>query len=231
MVVIYVFNGQIDHYYHRRWPLQLDEKLKQWLSKYFPYYNNLSDNDKTKFEYRTGLYISGRAFKSIGSEQRDVPEDIKCMIAVHGVQMTLGLDDYLIGDMDRIFLYKHPFPSPKMPWLHHVETDIEDGVIILSLEQLTNAILNPSMFYNIAYHAYAEAIVGVHGHLPFPVCEGSWNKLEEVGGFSKDQIEKQTGHKSIDPLIVHIHYYFVFRNNYEKIFPEFANQFYDIFNQ
>jgi len=54
LVVTYVFNGQIDHYYHRRWPLNLDEKLKQWLTNYFPFYNHSVTQDKEKFEYRLG---------------------------------------------------------------------------------------------------------------------------------------------------------------------------------
>ncbi|MBK8348424.1 MAG: hypothetical protein IPL08_12655 [Saprospiraceae bacterium] len=123
-------------------------------------YQQLHESDRSKFEYRMTLYIEGRLFSSVGSELRDVPEDIKCMVAAHGIEMCLGIDDYLIGDMDRIYLYKHPFPTPDFPFLHTVETNIEDGVIILSLEQLTNAVISPETHYNIGYHAYAEAFIG-----------------------------------------------------------------------
>lgn len=231
LVVIYVFSGQIDHYYHRYFPLKFDEKLRSWLTKYFPYYNLLSKDDKEKFEYRLGLYMSGRAFKSVGSEQRDVPEDIKCMVAAHAVFMTLGIKDYLIGDMDRIFLYKHPFPSPDMPWLHNTETNTEDGVIILSLEQLTNAILNPAAFYNTAFHAYAEALIHVHGLEKLLInIDPSWEKIEQCGAFTKDQIHKHTGHKEILPLIVHIHYFFSNAERHRQFFPEINQQLQSVFN-
>jgi Mlc titration factor MtfA (ptsG expression regulator) len=231
LVVIYVFSGQIDFYYHKRFPLRFDEKLRDWSVRYFPHYNSLDEGQKQKFEYRLGLYMSGRAFKSVGSEQRDVPEDIKCMVAAHGIYMTLGMEDFLIGDVDRIFLYKHPFPTPDMPWLHNAEMNAEDGVIILSLEQLTNAILNPAQFYNTAFHVYAEALISVHRKsLEQLTRNGSLSVPVIIGPFSEEQILKHTGHKEINPLAVHIHYYFSFPDQYKTHFPDLYHKLSSVFN-
>lgn len=220
LVVLYTFHGILDHWWLSRFPVPFDTKLKEWLTKNFPPYLKMEDASQKKFEYRLSLYINGRLFQSVGKEMRDVPEDIKCMVAAHGVNMTLGMDDYLIGDVDRIFLYKHPFPSPKYPFLHNVETDTEDGVIILSMEQLINAVIRPDQYYNTAYHAYAEAVVAVNKSLAFPhFSDDSWHDIEQISGWPKDWILQQTGFESLSLLLVHITLFFSMPERYKMLLP------------
>ena len=231
LVALYVLHGPIDHWWKTKYPIKLDKKLKDWLSSHFVYYTNLNPSELEKFEYRMGLYLDGRLFKSIGAEQRDVPEDIKCMVAAHGIRMNMGHDDYLIGDMDRIFLYKHPFPSPAMQFLHTVETNIEDGVIILSLEQLTNAVLYPDDYYNVAYHAYSEAFVGVRKNYQYPDTTDTWDGIERVSGFSKEVLISQTGLPDLTLLPVHMTCFFTFPSSYKNVFPDHYEKFSAIFKQ
>ncbi len=80
LVALYVLHGPIDHWWKTKYPIKLDKKLKDWLSSHFVYYNTLNPSELEKFEYRMGLYLDGRLFKSIGAEQRDVPEDIKLSV-------------------------------------------------------------------------------------------------------------------------------------------------------
>jgi hypothetical protein len=231
LVFLYVFHGPLDHWWLVRFPVPFEPKLKDWLEKYFLPYQKLDTDHKRKFEYRSSLYLDARLFKSVGSELRDVPEDIKLMVAAHGVYMCLALDDYLIGDMDRIFLYKHPFPTPEYPRLHTVETNIEDGVIILSLEQLTNAVLYPDDYYNIGFHAYAEAFVGVNDKILFPDCTYTWEKIEEISGWNKDTLLTQTGLEELSLLPVHITLFFTKTIQYQKVLPVHYERFCIIFNQ
>lgn len=231
VVVLYVFHGPIDHWWLSRFPVPFDPRLRDWLDKYFEPYQKFNGDDKKKFEYRIMLYLNGRLFTSVGSEMRDVPEDIKLLVASHGVHMCLALDDYLIGDMDRIFLYKHPFPTADHPYLHNVETNIEDGVIILSLEQLSQSILYPENFYNTAYHAYAEAFIGVNNTIDFPDCNETWDQLEKVSGWSKGFLYQQIGLKQPDPLAVHITLFFSKSKKYKNIFPENYTKWSEIFKQ
>lgn len=231
LVALYVFHGPLDHWWKIKYPIKLDTRLKLWLSSHFSYYSTLTVSDIEKFDYRMGLYLDGRLFKSIGTEQRDVPEDIKCMVAAHGIRMNMGHDDYLIGDMDRIFLYKHPFPSPAFPFLHTVETNLEDGVIILSLEQLTNAVLYPNDYYNVAYHAYAEAFKGVKKNYHYPDTSDSWDGIERVCGFSRQILINQTGLPELTLLPVHITCFFTFSSSYKTVFPDHYERFSIIFKQ
>jgi hypothetical protein len=222
LVALYTFHGVIDHWWLTKFPVPFDPKLKDWLTKHFPPYVVLDDELKKKFEFRLGLYLNGRLFQSVGKEMRDVPEDIKCMVAAHAVNMTLGIDDYLIGDTDRIFLYKHPFPTPKFPFLHNVETDTEDGVIILSLEQLINAIIRPDLYYNTAYHAYAEAIMFVNNKTEFPSFpEQTWSDIQNISGWNNETICRQTGYQSVPLQTVHSTIFFTMPQKYKMILPEY----------
>lgn len=230
LVAVYVFHGPLDHWWLTNYPIPLDPRLKDWLHKYFPYYNNLNEKERELFDYRMILYLDARLFKSVGSEQRDVPEDIKCMIAAHGILISLHQKDYLIGDMDRIFLYKHPFPTPRNQYLHNVETDTEDGVIILSLEQLTLSILHPDKYFNIAFYAYAEAFIATQKNKIYPeIKDDSWSEISIISGLSREDIHKQIGLQEINLTALHVALYFVFRNPYKHHLPEYFNVFERVF--
>ncbi len=221
LVVLYVFHGPIDHWWREKFPIKFDAKLDAWLTQHFKPYASMDDELKTTFQNRLSLYIEGRMFQSVGSEMRDVPYDIKGMISAHGVFMTLGQDDYLIGDTDRIYLYKHPFPTPEHQYLHNVEYNHEDGVIILSLEQLINAVLTPEKFYNIAYHAYAEAfLASTKENVSIQIGEDSWSVLEQISGWSQSDIQSQIGLKHVQLLPIHIVMFFTFPEQYNAVLPQ-----------
>jgi hypothetical protein len=230
LVGLYVFHGPLDHWWISKFPIAFDNKLRDWLKKYFTPYSQLTEDLKKLFEYRLTLYMEGRLFFSVGSELREVPEDVKCMVSAHGVIMTLGLDDYLVGDMDRIYLYKHPFPTPNVPSLHSLEINVEDGVIILSLEQLTNAVIYPKDYYNVCYHAYAESIIATQKHIPFPAITESWDEILQLTGWTKEQILSQIGLNEIDLLPVHITLFFSNPQQYTSIFPKLSESWQKLFN-
>ncbi len=216
-VLLYVFNGPIDHWWREKFPIPFDRKIEAWLVAHFPAFGKF-DNDKKKlFKQRLALYTEARLFQSVGSELGVVPDDVQAMVAAHGVHMGLGFKDYLIGDMDRIFLYKHPFPSPLHHNLHSVETHVEDGTIILNTEQLINAIFQPNNFYNTAYHAYAEAMITIHKMLGLPQ---TWEKIKLVSGMSQDEITAQVGIPITDPAVVHVACYFSFPEQYKTHAPD-----------
>ncbi len=225
IVALYVFHGIIDHWWLSKYPIEFDPKLRSWLENHFSYYYKLNEDDKKNFEYRLGLYIEGRLFKSVGSEHRDVPEDIKCMVAAHGIAVNMGFKDYLIGDVDRIFLYKHPFPTPSNHNLHNVETHIEDGVIILSLEQLTQSILDPKSYYNVAYFAYVQAFVELNKNIKFDLLDSEWHSIEKISGLSQEVILEQIGVGNSPKLIIYLSLFFSnpeefklnANNDYEKL--------------
>jgi len=231
LVALYVFHGPIDHWWLSKYPIPLDAPLKKWLELYFAPYKTFTSDLKNRFEQRLMLYLEGRLFESVGKERQEVPEDVKAMVAAHGVHMSLSFADYLLGDMDRIYLYKHPFPSPAHPFLHTVETHSEDGVIILSLEQATNAVLFPSDYYNIVYHAYAEAIIATQKKIQWPQSpEDSWNLITQISGWEKEVFQSQTGFENLPLLPVWITIFFTHKENVSKKAPGLHQSFSDIFS-
>jgi hypothetical protein len=80
LVVLFISHGYIDYWYHTKYPLTLNKKIVAWLSEYSTFYQNLKPSDNEKYEYRMSLYLEGRSFMSVGSEQKELPEDIKAII-------------------------------------------------------------------------------------------------------------------------------------------------------
>ncbi len=232
LVVLYIFHGVIDYWWLERNPIPLDEKMKEWFIKYLPYYNKLTEQEKSKFENRLSLYVEGREFKTVGtSELKDIPFDLSCILASQAIILTSHQSDFLLGDMDRIYVYKHPFPSPQYQFLHTVETHIEDGMILLSTEYALPGIVNPKDFYNITLHAYAEAYAKVYPDKEYPtVNQHGWEKLENVMGLKSDFILKVMGFEHIDMLAVHIVAYFVYTKAYSEAFPIEYKALFDIFS-
>lgn len=222
----------IDYYYHTKYPIPLDDEITQWLKKYSPFYNSLSREDKEKYNYRMSLYLEAREFKSVGSEQKDMPEDIKAIIATNAIQMNFHKKDFLVGDFDRIFVYKHPFPSPKHQFLHSVEAQGEDGVIIYSLEHLIPGITNPEVYYNIGMHAYVDAFTKVYTDAVYPWnLNAGWEDVEAISGLKKENILSTLGFDSVDMFVLLGTCYFTYPEAFEKRLPQLNEEMDKLFKQ
>lgn len=208
LAIVLIFYGHIDFWWHKRHPIPVDRKIIQWLERFFPFYQQLDREGRSKFEYRLSLYMEGREFKSIGSEVREVPEDIKGIISSLAVMLTMNQKDFLLGDYDRIYLYKHPFPTPHHQYLHSVEVNHEDGLILFALEYLLPGITREKEFYNIGIHAFAEAYIKVfQPQLPDPKSI-SWEKIQQISHYRKEDVLSTTGMKDLNMQAVLITCYF-----------------------
>lgn len=216
LVLLYLFKPQIDYWWHTKYPLKVDKELKSLLKKMNPYYASLIGDEKEKFEYRLALYMEGRAFKAVGHEHRDLPYDISGLISAIPIQLTMHKKDFLIGDIDRIFTYKHPFPTPQNQFLHSVETHVEDGVIILSLEAFNLAQTAPEQFYHIGWHAYIEVFLQVYKDDPYKLMKfANWETIKEISGFSQTDIENIVGIPNQNPLVPLCVLYFTHREQFK----------------
>lgn len=230
MVILFISHGYIDYWYHTKYPVPLDKEVLAWLKKYSSFYQNLKPSDKEKYEYRMSLYLEGRSFMSVGSEQKELPEDIKAIIATNAIQMNFNKKDILVGDFDRIFVYKHPFPSPKHQFLHGVETDGEDGVIIYSLEHLIPGITNPDTYYNIGMHAYVDAFTLAYPSLDYPWnLNADWDDVETVSGLSKKVILSTIGFDTADLFVVLATCYFTYPVAFEAKLPKLFEEMKRVF--
>lgn len=211
LILIYLFSPQINYWWLKRTPIPVDAKVISLIEKTNPFYRSLNEEDKQLFRNRITLYSEGCAFIAKGMDQDfDVPYDIKMMTAQVPVSLMWHKKDVLMRGFERIVVYKHAFPSPKFKFLHTAETDIEDGVIIFSLEHTEAAYKEPHNFYNPAWHAYAEAFVKNNPKLSYEnYNESSWDIITKATGFEKKRILDILGFKSTDILPVLITTYFL----------------------
>ena len=230
LTAVLIFKPQIDYWWHTKYPVPLDRPVKEWISNYVTFYSQLTEEDKEKFENRLSLYMEGREFKSIGKEQRDVPEDIKGMIGSMAVMATFNSEDFLLGEYDRIFIYKHPFPSPMMKFLHSVEVNHEDGVLIFSLEHLLPGLTRSRNFFNICLYAYLDGYFHLHDHLMSDQFILSWQDIEKSGKLTKEHIKSVTGLEDFNLFALAGVNYFTFPVVMQSNKPDLYNYFNRVFN-
>lgn len=231
LAVIYVFSPQINWWWYKRRPPELEGPLKILLSKHNQFYRQLTEPQRRRFRERTALYMLAREFMPQAME--GVPEDIKCVVAASAVQLTFGQDDFLLDPFERIVIYPKPFPSPQYPEQFHTsEIHEEDGVLLFSAEQLMRSFLHPQEFYHIGVHEFAKVYLHLHPDAGWPdLKEFSWDKLEAVSGFNLDFLTRWINlpEEAIPPLAVLICHFFIFPRRLRQIMPEEYEQLVKIF--
>lgn len=231
LAIIYIMSPQINWWWWKKNPPTLDAPIVKWLDTYSPFYLSLPEEGKVNFRRRLKLFMLSKDFGFMGQERREMPEDIKGIMAHNAIQLTFGRDKFLFKDYERMVTYKHAFPSPQHKFLHTVETHKDDGVIIYSMEHLIPGMLRKGEIYNIGMHGFAEAFVNDHPKISFPSVEGvSWEEVEQVGGLSKEKIENTTGFETVDKLTVLITYYTDFYPRLQQVLPEVAHRLNLIFS-
>ena len=222
LVLLYLFKPQLDFWWHTKFPVKFDPELGAFLAKNNSYYNSLAGEEKSKFENRLNLYMEAREYKAVGTnEQKDIPYDMKALLASIPVQLTMNKEDFLIGDMDRIFLYKHPFPTPSKQFLHTVESHVEDGVFIFSLHEWQAATHEPKRFYNNVWYGYADAYLKVYNDNTSAIERfANFETIEQIGRYTEEYILKILGLKAVDPLAVLCGLYFTHPEEMKSNAPE-----------
>ncbi len=226
IILIYLFQPQINYWWLSKHPIEIDEKVVKMLDNTNPFYRSLSQDDRKLFRNKLSLYVEGNAFMSKGMEQDfDVPYDVKMMTGQIPISMMWNKKDQFLKAFERIVIYKHAFPSPKHKFLHTAESDIEDGVIIYSLQHAEAAILHPDQFFNVAWYAYAEALVKAYPNLDYPDLDTStWGIIEKASGISQDKIMKTLGYEYVDILPILITIYFLNGHSLREIDSDIYNQ-------
>lgn len=222
IVAIYMAHGEVDYWWLKKHPIPLEKEERAMIEKYSPFYNGLSSADKTKFEKRLSLYQGAREWKNVGQQELvDIPDDVKTLIGSQAIQLTFNDEDYLLGDFDRIYTYKHPFPTPKHQFLHTVETDAEDGVILLAMDHALPGISHSDQYYNIAMHGYADAYIKQYPSKNYPdIWNVTWDHIEQIQGFTKEQILGVLGYKSVDLMPIIISGYHIKPIKTKEVLPE-----------
>ncbi|HMQ08015.1 MAG TPA: zinc-dependent peptidase [Saprospiraceae bacterium] len=231
LAAILVLSPQIDFWYRKRFPGKLDPAIQRWLELYHSYYIQLNQEHKERFRNRINIYLFGREFKAVGSEIRDVPEDVMGIIASIPVMLTMNREDFLLNGYDRIYIYKHAFPSPEYQFYHTFELNKEDGMVILSLEHLLAGMITKEN-YNIGLHAFALAYLDCFNPGEMPLNDEIDDTLLELcSGFTIERIKSTLGYNQVDKRAVLVYCYFTHPQILFENQPVWYQKLANIFNE
>lgn len=230
LVLTYVFAPQINWWWWMRHPPDLPKSLHPPL-EHTPFYQRLSEADQRIFRRRVFLFNQAQSFRP--QAIKEVTDDVKTAISTAAVQVNFHRLNFLYPDYENIIVYLHPFPSPQYPDDLHASEVFEDehgNGLIFSIEHVLRSFLEPLVYYNVCVHEYARLLVKTSNDEQYPeIGEEFWSQLERISGFSYEKLAEYMGLPAIDPLLVAIHHYLVFRERFVLIAPEIAEVFDRIF--
>lgn len=230
--LIYILSPQINWWWYSKHPPRLSEGLTKMLRRFCTFYQQLSPEDKRKFEGRVGLFRMGASWTPIGWPEDVLPPDIELALAAQAVMLTFRREEFLFPQFEKVIIYPRPFPSPEYPYPHSSELFQPDGCLIFSAENVMRAYFKPGEFYNVGLHEYAKAFVLKYPDEKWPSLsdEGTWENLEKASGMPRAHVESVIGLAGVDALPVAIHHFFVFPRGMENVMPEVFAQLGKIIN-
>jgi len=166
------------------------------LSQYNPYYKSLDDTVRDRFLRRVLHFMEDKDFEYIDLEKE---ERMPLLISAAAVQLTFGLEHYLLDYFKTIYILKenYRFGLYNMPFEGHVS---EDG-IYLSWSNFIREFTDYSDGQNVGLHEMAHALAYVN----FTVEDGKDNtfhdKFKDFSGIARPVFERmQAGETTIlDP--------------------------------
>lgn len=138
------------------------------LSRYNPYYQSLSPGGRDRFLTRVLRFMEVKNFEYIDLEP---DESMPLLISATAIQLTFGLDHFLLDHFRTIYIIKdrYTFGLYPTPFEGHVS---QDG-IYLSWTHFTREFKNYSDGQNVGLHEMAHALTYVN----FTVSDGRDNSF------------------------------------------------------
>lgn len=122
-----------------------------------PYYKSLGTDNKDRFIWRTIFFMQAKKFRYIDIEEE---EKIPLLISATAIQLTFGLDNYLLNYFKTIYVMRdnYRFGFSPVPFEGHVS---EDG-IYLSWNNFIREYNDYSDGENVGLHEMAHALTYVN---------------------------------------------------------------------
>jgi Mlc titration factor MtfA (ptsG expression regulator) len=126
------------------------------LEKYFPYYQQLDDANKTKFAQKVCNFIYGKRF--IPRNVDEVTLEARVLIAATAVQLTFGLTDIYLRHFNKILVYPNDYYSSLTKRYHKGEVNPRFGIIVISWQSFVDGFIHPNDSVNLGLHEMAHAL-------------------------------------------------------------------------
>jgi Mlc titration factor MtfA (ptsG expression regulator) len=136
--------------------LPVPERYKEILQKYFSYYQQLSSENKSKFEKKVTQFIYSKRF--IPRQVDEVTIEAKVLIAASAVQLTFGLPNVYLRVFNKILVYPNDYYSSITRRYHKGEVNPRFGIIVLSWQSFIDGYIEPNDSRNLGLHEMAHAL-------------------------------------------------------------------------
>jgi MtfA peptidase len=133
----------------------LNPGIDHILTENFSYYRNLSVMQKTKFRKRVEEFIKAKSFE--GRQKLEVTWQMKVLISSAAIQLTFGLDEYILPYFSRIIIYPQKYLSPETGTFNRGEVHTK-GILVLSWEDFSKGYGNEDDKLNVGIHEFAHAL-------------------------------------------------------------------------
>jgi MtfA peptidase len=136
--------------------LPISKEVKEILTKYFTYYNQLPVPSKRKFEQKLCNFMYAKRF--IPRNTTAVTLEAKVLISACAVQLTFGLPNIYLAHFDKILVYPDDYYSSITKRFHRGEVNPAFGVIVLSWKSFMDGYIYPTDSINLGLHEMAHAL-------------------------------------------------------------------------
>lgn len=133
----------------------IDLQYKEPLAEHFTYYQNLSAENKKRFETRVQAFIDGNEF--IPRSYTHVTDEMKALIAASAVQLTFGFSHLNFEHFSKILIYQDDYYSRITRKYHAGEVNMR-GLIVLSWRNFVDGYKDHTDGKNLGLHEMAHAL-------------------------------------------------------------------------
>ncbi len=223
MATTFVMAPQIDWWWYKKHPRDLDPTLINLFQSQLPFYQRLTEAQKLRFRQRVDWYLMAIEFIDPSqNEERSVPDDQKHWLSAFRTMTTWGKpDDIADTKFEKIVPYINPFPSPNYPRIFHSsEYFEEDGVLLFALAPMMHAVMQPTQCFNPVLYEYCSVFQLHYGSGNLELTASHWLDLEQISRFSQEQILKTVGLPEVNIRSVAMSFYILFPESFRRVLPK-----------
>ena len=221
IAIVYVLSPQIDWYFVKKYPPKLPEEFVQSLKRAFPFYEDLSEDQRNTFNNRVSWIKMSKDFSP--KPDHNIPYDVSYGIAACIAALTFHFEDYRLKDYEKVMVYKTSFPSPAYPRdIHACEVNHEDKVVLIATDKFMLGQNKPHEYFNTALYAWSMVVEKARKSLELP--EQMLQKVGQVLNFKPEAIKAYIGTPDINDFALASTAYFMRPKAMKKMYPELFQQ-------
>jgi Mlc titration factor MtfA (ptsG expression regulator) len=135
-------------------PSLKDEDITRILSRRFPYYHSLDQENKERFVKRLKAFISEKTFIIKADEGY---KEMPVLVSAAAVQLSFGLKDYLLPFYNFIRIYPEEYCSPHS-FLTVLAGNVKANVITVAWNHFLKGFEDPADGSNVGLHEMSHAL-------------------------------------------------------------------------